>query len=380
MKFKKITTIVLAGLLSVVTCFPVLAADETAIDSAGNVSAAGGNVNMPSEFFGGLAAGQEINIKNAEAEGLILAAGMNINIADTNAEESVCAAGMNINLSNTKIHGNVYAAGNSISFGEGSKANAVYFTGNALDYSGESRCLNAAGDTVSIYGTVDGDANIEANMVTIGADTVITGELKIKSQNEPVIEDGAQIAEYSFEQVEVDEGDDKEEASAIKNAAIAGIGASIGAAIGKGLYWILAMAAFGMILVWFFNNSLENAKEMVKTKTAPMIVSGLVTWLCVPLAAILMCVTAALAPAAGIMAIGYIMLLCAGVAFAGASLSRLVFPKMNVFLSALIGIAVLEVVLMIPVLGTLVGIAADMYLLGYVVQSIWNGRLQKKAE
>jgi hypothetical protein len=52
---------------------------------------------------------------------------------------------------------------------------------------------------------------------------------------------------------------------------------------------------------------------------------------------------------------------------------------MNVFLSALIGIGILEIVRIIPVLGTLVGIAADMYLIGYVIQKLWIGRLRKKA-
>ena len=50
---------------------------------------------------------------------------------------------------------------------------------------------------------------------------------------------------------------------------------------------------------------------------------------------------------------------------------------MNVFLAALIGIAALEVIRMIPVIGFLVGAAADMYLLGYVVQSLWLNRKRK---
>ena len=55
---------------------------------------------------------------------------------------------------------------------------------------------------------------------------------------------------------------------------------------------------------------------------------------------------------------------------------------MNVFLSALIGIAALEIIRLVPVIGVLVGIAADMYLLGYVIQCLWLNRKQKitKAE
>ena len=35
---------------------------------------------------------------------------------------------------------------------------------------------------------------------------------------------------------------------------------------------------------------------------------------------------------------------------------------------------------MIPVLGTVVGIVADMYLLAYVVQYIWTGIKNRKTE
>ena len=50
---------------------------------------------------------------------------------------------------------------------------------------------------------------------------------------------------------------------------------------------------------------------------------------------------------------------------------------MNVFLSALICIAALEVIRLVPFIGIIVGIAADMYLLGYVIQCLWLNRKQK---
>jgi hypothetical protein len=50
---------------------------------------------------------------------------------------------------------------------------------------------------------------------------------------------------------------------------------------------------------------------------------------------------------------------------------------MNVFLAAAIGIAVLEILKLIPVLGVIVAIVADMYLLAYAIQYVWCNRLRR---
>ena len=140
------------------------------------------------------------------------------------------------------------------------------------------------------------------------------------------------------------------------------------------IYWIVAMAAFGMIL---FSEHLETAATFMKTRPGAMVGSGIIGWITIPIAAIMLCCTYILAPVGGMMLLAYVLLLCAGLAFAGASLIRLFLPNMNIFLAALIGIAALEIVRLIPVIGTLVGIVADMYLIGYVIQRLWIRRLRK---
>ncbi len=132
-----------------------------------------------------------------------------------------------------------------------------------------------------------------------------------------------------------------------------------------------------MLLVWLFNDHLENAADLLRTKPGVMIGSGVITWFCVPIVALILCISCILAPVAGLLMLAYVFFLCIGLAFAGASLIKLFLPKMNPFLSALIGIAALEIIRVIPVIGFLVGCVADMYILAYVVQRIWKGRSQK---
>ena len=370
---KKMITLLMAGLLAISVCVPVLAM-ESEEDTAGNVLASGDLVTLPtSPFHSAFAAGNTIDIGNAECEGTVAAAGQQINAAGASIGESLYVAGNGITLNNVDIQGNIFAAGNTISIIGNSEANGIYAVGQSITFAGETNALCAAANRVSVSGTIHGDVNIEAEDIEIDEDTIILGKLNITSTNEPEIPDTAEIGEYNFNEAS------KAELEAEKASTAAGIGSKILNKIGTCFYWIVAMAAFGMLLCWLFDKHLESAKEYIKNRTSAMVITGIVGWICIPIAALILCCTCIFAPIGGLLILAYILLLCSGLAFAGASLSRLVFPKMNVYLAALIGIAVLEAFRMVPVLGPVVGIAADMYLIAYVIQVIWLNRMKKKA-
>ena len=366
---KRLTALFVTGILTISMCMCVFAAGtEADTDSAGNMFVSGDSVSLDGEsFFAGFAAGQSVDITDSDAEGSVFAAGQEVTIKDSSVSESMFIGGNNVNIDNTQIHGNIFAAGNSVKITDGCEANAVYAAGNDITFEGETDFLALGGTNVSVNGTIDGDVTIDANNVDISDDTVITGTLTINSSTEPEISDEASIGKYEFNKVDADSN----------GIAKVSFGAMILKKITSGLYWIVAMAAFGMILCWLFDKHLTTAANYVKNRTAPLVLSGVIAWICIPIAALLMCISYILAPIAGMLMLAYVLLLCAGLAFAGASIGRLIFPKMNVFLAALIGIAALEVIRLIPFIGGLVGIAADMYLLGYVVQNLWLNRLRK---
>ncbi len=367
MKNKRIITIFMTALLAICMCVPVLANDR---DSADNVFAADKQVSLSSEeFFSAFAAGSIVSIDDSTANGSVFEAGQDVSISLTAVGESLYIAGNNVNVSSTKVVGNIFAAGNSVILDDGVESNAVYATGNDVSFAGETKALYIAGSEVTISGKVDGDAYIEGADVTITDDAVITGKLKIASANEPEVSDSAKTGDYDYEQIKEDEN---------SVAGKPGIGAIFWGKIKSCLFWIVAMGAFGMLLVWLFNSHLENAAELLRTRPGVMIGSGVVTWFCVPIVALIMCISYILAPVAGLLMLAYVFFLCIGLAFAGASLIKLFLPKMNPFLSALIGIAALEIIRVIPVIGFLVGCVADMYLLAYVVQRIWKGRFKKE--
>lgn len=368
---KKWMSLLIAGLTTLCLCVPVFAT-EIEVDSAGNVMAAGDLVELPTTpFFGAIAAGQSVSVVGSSAKGSVMAAGQTVDISGSEIGESLYMAGNSVSMKDTTVNGNLYAAGNSVAITGDSSSNGVYFAGNMLTFEGETNGLFAGGSHIVVSGTINGDAFLEGETIEILDDAVITGECKIKSSGEPEVASGAQLGDYSYEHVDEDEEEVGE--AAIK----AGIGAKILKKLGSCLYWIVAMAAFGMLLCWLFNDHLAKAAVYMKERTGAMIGSGVISWMCIPVAAILLCCTYILAPVGGLLALAYVLFLCAGLAFAGASLVRLVLPRMNIFLSALIGIAALEIVRMIPFVGWIVGVAADMYLLGYVVQVLWLRRVRK---
>ena len=358
----------MTGLLAICMCVPAMA-DDWDIDSAGNVLASGDFVTLPqSGMFSAFAAGQNVDLSDSEADGSVFAAGQQVTASGATIGESLFVGGNSISLNNVKVKGNIYVGGNSVGIIGNSEANGVYAAGNSVTFEGSARAVHLAGTTVSLKGTIDGDVTIDADNIDIADGTEITGELKIRSAKEPKIPDGVETGGYTYEEVS-------------DNTTVAvSIGAKILKKITKTIYWVVAMAAFGMLLCWLFGDHLRRAGDYIRNRTTPMVVSGILGWLCIPVAVILLLCSYILAPIGGMLLLVYVLLLCAGLAFAGASIARLVFPNMNVFLSALIGIAVLEVAAMIPVLGALVAIAADMYLIGYVIQVLWLNRLRKKPE
>ena len=371
MRLKRLAAAFMTVLIAATLATPVLAVEA---DSAGNILEADNSVTIDSvPFFGAMAAGQTVLISNSEAEGSVMAAGQEVNVSSTKVGESLYVAGNIVTCSDTDVHGNIYGAGNSVSIGKDMNANGVYVAASNITFDGTAKALCAAGGSVTVTGKVDGDAYIEAEKVEISDSAVITGELKIKSSKEPEVSDGAKVGSYSYEEV----SEDEENAAGV--ASKVGIGSIIWGKFKTCIYWVVAMCAFGMLLCWLFDGHLTDAAQLLRDKPGRMIGTGVVAWVCIPVVALLLCISYFLAPIGGMLFLAYVLLLCAGLPFAGASLVRLFLPKMNVFAAALIGIAALEVIRMIPVLGFLVGAVADMYLLAYVIQSIWAKRLKKES-
>lgn len=369
MKKKLLKSVVLGMLLTAMLPCAVFAEEHAeAMDIAGNYLSAGNDVYCQDiDARDVFVAGQKVEISGVETVGNIFAAGNAVTIDDSYVEADIFAAGNAVSI-DTKASGNVFAAAQEIEVSEDSTAAAVFIAGDVVEFDGKASTATISANTVYFGGDIEGDVSITANNVIIDDDAVVNGMLTVTSE-EVELSDDADVADYFWEPLEDSEVAEKVEKASILTRALHKITSRF--------YWIPAMLLLTLLLCWLFGKSLDGAKEAIKVNTGEMVLCGVLSWCLVPFICLVLCITVIGLPLAAMLCAIYVVLLCAGLTFAGASLGRLCFPKLHPVLASVIGVAIIEFLKIVPFIGVLVSIAADMYLLGYVTRAIYLGVSKK---
>ena len=362
MKKKLLKSLSVALLLTAILPVSVYAEDVSE-NVAGNEFAAGQKAIVTDvEAQDIFCAGNAASVENSSASNIFIA-GQSASIEKADVGADIFAAGQVVDIDDVSVEGNIFAAGNSISITD-SSANAVVAAGNDIEISGTVGALEVAGETVKIYGVVNGDANIEAGKVVIDDDAVIYGTLDIKSSVEPEIPDTAQIGKYNYTEVKVD----SEKVSEVATTA-----SLVSRAVSKIIsliFWVPAMIIVGLLLCLFFGRQLDDAKNKLVSKPLSLIGFGALAWIGVPIASVALLITVIGVPTSGILMLMYITCIWLGLTFTGCVLGRLVLKNMNGILASIIGVAAVQLIRIIPFVGTLLAIAADMFILGYIISCI----------
>ena len=368
-KAKKIIAIITLVICASVLVFgTALAAGDNAgekKDSSGNVFFGGENAVVRGTFFGGYGAGKDLKIKGTKAEDSLALAGMNIDVSDTKAGGSVYIAGMSIAVKNTQAEGNMFSAASDVTVDNKTTCNGAYFTGQTVQFDGKAKALNISAESASFNGNVQGDVTIDGENVSIGSEAVVSGTLKIESSKKPEIADGAKIGDLKVKIVKDTTGKPS-------------IGQRIKDGVFSAIYWSVAMILLGLLLLWIARGHIEEASSMVKRRKGAMLGSGAIALIVVPFAVILCLITIIGAPAGLFVGLLYLIVLVSATAFTGASLGPVVFKKMSPIPAGIIGIIILVVLEEVPYLGALVSIAAAIYTLGYLVQTIHLKNQERK--
>ncbi|MDO5111935.1 MAG: hypothetical protein Q4E65_06490 [Clostridia bacterium] len=315
--------------------------------------------------------GQSLSLSNSSVGQSLICAGYDLTVSNTEIGGSVRAAGNMLNFQNTTVENNITAAGNVLSVDGGSRAAGVYMLGSSVTFNGACDTLGAAAGTVNLNGVVNGDVNISADKVVIGPEAVVTGVMTVQASEQPVIPATAQIANLQYKAAAVSEDD-------LESAAQVAAGAAFMHRVTSRVYWVFAVALLAALFVLLIPGSLQGAACMLKHRTLALLLTGLVTLLALPLLLVLLCVTFIGLPVAGLVALLSLTAMLFSVPFAGASASRLVFPKMNVWISSILGAAILSAARIIPFLGGLIAFAAIIYTLGYFVQVCYLRMVNRK--
>ncbi|MBQ9002814.1 MAG: hypothetical protein IJ087_13265 [Eggerthellaceae bacterium] len=290
-----------------------------------------------------IAAGQTVNLDAMKVGGSFRIAAQDVEISNATAAENITVAAERVIIKDTT-------------------ANSVAAAGRTVSVSGSCKELTAFADKVYINGVVEGDVAVTAGTVEVMNGARIAGTLHVSGQMQPVIQQGAEIGKVDFTQAE---------SSPSPN--FVGVLAAMSPVI---LIMLAILGLVGTIIMsvlaeWLFRRHTAAAAEMIRTRTGATIGSGIIGALVAPL--VILILLFVMLPIAAVLALVLIAMSIVAEGFMGASLFKLAFPNLGRFKCALAGGAIVGVAGAIPILGAIVGAAAFMYLLGYVLQSIFLG-------
>lgn len=313
--------------------------------------------------------GQDLKMTNATVKNDLIAAGQNISIVESMVAGDMRLAGENISIKDSTTVQNITAAGQSVSVLNGN-GKAVALAGQDVSFSGSCKELSAYAENVRIDGTVEGDVVVGATNVVIGTDAKIKGTLYVSASNEPVMERGSEVGDVEFTQVEGASSDEIESAAA---------SFALTMRIMFAIFGVIGTFITALLAEWLFRRHTAAAANMIRTRTGATIGSGVVGAIVAPVAVIIMFCLGFTAVAAVGVIFALIAMTVLATGFMGASIFKLAFPKLGRFKCAMAGGAIMGVASAIPFLGFIVDVAAFMYFLGYVLQSIFLGMRDPEA-
>ena len=310
--------------------------------------------------------GRDLELSDAMIGNDLIAAGQIINIRSCTAPGDFRLAGQSVRVKDSAAFENITAAAESVAI-EDTQANAIAAAGNTVSFSGSCEELTIYAEDVLIDGIVYGDVVVGGNTVVLGPNAHIMGTLHASAPSAPVMESGAEVADLDYTHTEADSAT----SAADVESAMAGLMSAL--AVFLAVMSIVGTLIVAVLAEWLFRRQTAGAAEMIRTRTGAHIGTGVVGALVAPIAVILLICFGVTLPVAGGVAFALFAMSCVAGGFAGASLFKLAFPKLGRYKCALAGGAIVGVAGAIPILGSIVSAAAFMYLLGYVLQSIFLG-------
>lgn len=334
------------------TALPSMAFAGT--DTAGNVFVSDGD-SSPSGVGGDLYwAGQILSLDDASIDRDIIAAGESLSIRDCTVGGAVRLAARTIDIAKTTIDGSVTVAAQHVVLNSGSTANCFYAAGETVALRGSAKSAVLAGSTVTIDGTVDGDVEVWADKLVLGKNANITGTVNAHVSQDPERADGAKVGALKIDRTE------NEDTSTINDV----IGGIVAAA--------LSTCFVAILLELVFPRATASAAGMLHQHPTPLWVSGLLGTVAAVPAILLLIISIAGLSLAGALMCGVIGIALVSAAFAGTAVARMVGHSQNRYAMAAVGGAIAGALTALPLMGNFISGVAFVFMLGYLIQTIWR--------
>lgn len=378
---KKLLVVVAA--LALALCLPATAFasnsafDKGTADSTSYVDAYTGNAFLTERDTLNLAvecdlywAGETLNASGLDVGsgtgGSALLAGNTLNVASSSVQGSLRAAGQTINISSTSIGNNITVAGADIAISSDVSARGVYAAGSEVSVSGTYHGAAFAAGTVNLAGTYAGDVSVSAGTVNVSKATTVGGTLRVPSNANVVIEDGANVPNVSYADDPLVSSDSEGQISPL-------------ATVGPLLFSCIAHALLVLLFVFLLKGTLEAAVELSKTKLARMFLWGLAAFFALPLVAVLLLFPLVTAPISVLIVICIVVLWMFSIPVAGYVLGRRLFKNMKAAGAGVLGALILTAVCYVPYLFFVVPTISSIFVAGYAIQHFLDNRAQQKS-
>jgi cytoskeletal protein CcmA (bactofilin family) len=271
-----ITGLLVGGFASLTWAAPDGAA-RVRVTSAGDLYAAGGNVEVTEPVRGDvfIAAGRVLLAQPVGGDAFI--AGGNVRINDKLAE-GLFAAGANVAIEGD-IGRHARVVGGDVSIARGATVNGKATLAAAhVEVAGRvKKDLTIGADSARVNGRIDGSADISARHIEIGPDAVITGKLTYWSPQEATIDPAAKIGG----------GTDYRPVTMPEGMHTAGIVALI---MGK-VFLLIGLMVMGSLLVLLFPNFTGTVEKAFSTSPGKSVAVGFGLLIGLPIIGVLFIIT-----------------------------------------------------------------------------------------
>jgi len=362
------------GLATITGCSVQIEGDDAIAQQFGSdYVGAGGMVNVTEPIEGdAFLAGGRVAIAT-EVQGDLVVAGGEVSLGGAVGDD-LYGAGGNVQL-DAIVTGNARLAGGDVTVGAATVvAGNVHLTGGRVQFDGNThQDLRASGGSVRLDGEVHGDAVVRAEELVVGPDARIGGRLVFRGPSEPQIAEGAVIVGgVDFERRSTRRIFD--DTSGHARDAVLGVGSFLSFV---GLF--LAAALF----LAMFPNFSNSAAATVGRKPLQSLGLGLAFVACVPFLGVVLLITVIGIPLALLLIPIYLLLLFLGwatvalfVAQRGLDALRPGRPattaaRMLALFPALVALWLLR---QIPLVGGLIAFVALLAGIGAFVWQAWNRR------
>lgn len=288
----------------------------------------------------------------------LIAAAYSATISKDIVGDSLRVAAENIMIEDTAVDNNITAASRILTITGNTTSNAIYGAAQDISVAGTTNALELYAQTVALNGTVNGDASISAESVTVGSNTVVTGTLEIESSNDPIIEDGATIGDLQVRKI-VTENETPTLSETIMSSAI-----DIG-------YWTAVTIIIGFLFLLFAPNTTKRSAILFRDHPIALIVTGIASVIVIPILAFILIFPYLTLPLTFIIIGIYGVIMSIAVPFTAISVGKRFIPKMNKWLNALLFLVIFGILSRLPYVGLFIDLVCAVYAFGNITLLIY---------